>query len=373
MSPEGIFVLTPFKVTVASPAVPFPFFTTSIIEGSVILGLVFMISRLTAATSSSVNSLIFFTGVFVVGATIAVLAVVSPANNPSSLPRCPARCIVAYTASIALSNSLRSLSESLLVDESELNMSRALAICFSAVATAALISAFLDSSFTDFSANAVAVWLITFASEIVFSNSSFSDLFSFLSDLASFLSSDFLSSTFLSSTFLASKDLLRKLIEFSNATVCASTCAWVAFSSTIRSLALLSSIAASTVNFCWVSDRSFPARVTNKSFKRLTFSCSFILTALVLTTVLSAVFSATSAFGVSTFSVDLSLAVVSTGVSCLVVSAAWAAPPRNKKPEAINTEAVPALNFLIPYWLIFSDCFVLFIFVLFLPNITFSF
>ena len=98
-----------------------------------------------------------------------------------------------------------------------MNTSRALAICFSVVATAALISAFLDSSFTDFSAKAVAVWFITFASEIVFSNSSFADL---VSDLTSFLSS-----AFLSSTFLASKDLLRKLIEFSNATVCASTCA----------------------------------------------------------------------------------------------------------------------------------------------------
>ena len=87
VSPEAISVLTPFKVTVAPPAVPFPFFTTSIIEGSVMLGLVFMISRLTAATSSSVNSLIFFTGVFVVGGTIAVLVVVSPANNPSNLPR----------------------------------------------------------------------------------------------------------------------------------------------------------------------------------------------------------------------------------------------------------------------------------------------
>ena len=164
-----------------------------------------------------------------IGLLILTVVEAASANNPSSLPRCPARCIVAYTASIALSNSLRSLSESLLVDESELNTSRALAICFSAVATAALISAFLDSSFTDFSANAVAAWLITFASEIVFSNSSFADLASFLSDfssdLASFLSSAFLSSTFLSSTFLASKDLLRKLIEFSNATVCASTCA----------------------------------------------------------------------------------------------------------------------------------------------------
>ena len=95
MSPEAIVVLTPFKVTVASPAFPFPFFTTSIIEGSVILGLAFIISRLTAATSSSVNSIIFFTGVFVVGATIAVLVALSPANNPSNLPRWPARCIVA--------------------------------------------------------------------------------------------------------------------------------------------------------------------------------------------------------------------------------------------------------------------------------------
>ena len=105
-----------------------------------------------------------------------------------------------------------------------MNTSSALAICFSAAATAALISAFLGSSFTDFSANAVAVWLITFASEIVFSNSSFADLVSFLSDFSSDLAS-FLSSAFLSSTFLASRDLLRKLIEFSNATVCASTCA----------------------------------------------------------------------------------------------------------------------------------------------------
>ena len=70
-------------------------------------------------------------------------------------------------------------------------MSRALAICFSAVVTAALISAFLDSSFTDFSANAVAVWLITFASEIVFSNSFFADLVSFLSDFSSDLASFF--------------------------------------------------------------------------------------------------------------------------------------------------------------------------------------
>ena len=95
VSPEGILVVTPFKVTVAPPAVPFPFFTTSIIEGSVILGLAFIISRLTAATSSSVNSLIFFTGVLVVGGTIAVLVVVPPANTASTLPTCPARFISA--------------------------------------------------------------------------------------------------------------------------------------------------------------------------------------------------------------------------------------------------------------------------------------
>ena len=92
-------------------------------------------------------------------------------------------------------------------------MSRALAICFSAVATAALISAFLDSSFTNFSANVVAVWLITFASEIVFYNSFFADLVSFFSLSLALVSS------LASSTFLASKDLLRKLIEFSNTTV----------------------------------------------------------------------------------------------------------------------------------------------------------
>ena len=105
-----------------------------------------------------------------------------------------------------------------------MNTSSALAICFSAAATAALISAFLGSSFTDFSANAVAVWLITFASEIAFSKSSFADLVSFLSLSSTFLSSALVSSL-ASSTFLASRDLLRKLIEFSNATVCASTCA----------------------------------------------------------------------------------------------------------------------------------------------------
>ena len=54
-----------------------------------------MISRLTAATSSSVNSLIFFTGVLVVGATIAVLVVVSAAKTASTLPMCPARFISA--------------------------------------------------------------------------------------------------------------------------------------------------------------------------------------------------------------------------------------------------------------------------------------
>ena len=59
------------------------------------LGLAFMISRLTAAISSSVKSLIFFTGVLVVGATIAVLVVVSPANTASTLPTCPARFISA--------------------------------------------------------------------------------------------------------------------------------------------------------------------------------------------------------------------------------------------------------------------------------------
>ena len=52
-----------------------------------------MISRLTSAISSSVNLLIFFTGVLVVGATIAVLVVVSPANTASTLPKCPARFI----------------------------------------------------------------------------------------------------------------------------------------------------------------------------------------------------------------------------------------------------------------------------------------
>jgi len=35
--------------------------------------------------------------------------------------------------------------------------------------------------------------------------------------------------------------------------------------------------------------------------------------------------------------------------SCLLVSAACAAPPKNIKAEAIRTDAVPALNFLIPY------------------------
>ena len=95
VSPEGIFVLTPFIVTVAPPAVPFPFCTTSIIEGSVMLGLAFMISRLIAATSSSVNSLIFLTGVLVVGATIAALVVVPSANTASTFPTCPARFISA--------------------------------------------------------------------------------------------------------------------------------------------------------------------------------------------------------------------------------------------------------------------------------------
>ena len=212
-----------------------PFRLTSILSSAVRVGFAVRISFSIARASSSVIAPTLLTTTLFIGLLILTVVEAASANNPSNLPRCPARCIVAYTASIALSSSLRSLSESLLVDESELNTSRALAICFSAVATAALISAFLGSSFTDFSANAVAVWLITFASEIVFSKSSFADLVSFLSDfssdLASFLplSSAFLSSALVSSlassTFLASRDLLRKLIEFSNATVCASTCA----------------------------------------------------------------------------------------------------------------------------------------------------
>ena len=52
-----------------------------------------MISRLTAAISSSVNLLIFFTGVLVVGAMIAVFEVVASANTASTLPTCPARFI----------------------------------------------------------------------------------------------------------------------------------------------------------------------------------------------------------------------------------------------------------------------------------------
>ena len=41
-------------------------------------------------------------------------------------------------------------------------------------------------------------------------------------------------------------------------------------------------------------------------------------------------------------------------------------PPKNAKPAATNTDAVPTLNFLIPYWLTFSSCFCSFIFLLFL-------
>ena len=119
-------------------------------------------------------------------------------------------------------------------------MSRAFAISFSDVATAALISAFLASSFTCFVSNVVAAWFTAFASETAFSNSSLATL---VSDFSAFLVSYFLSATF-SAVF---STLFKLLIAASNAATCASTCSCVADACATKSLALFNSTAALTV------------------------------------------------------------------------------------------------------------------------------
>ena len=81
---------------------------------------------------------------------------------------------------------------------------------------------------------------------------------------------------------------------------------------------------------------------------------SSLTSAFVVTSVVFVVFSAAtgvSDLAVSAFSsvvVVATFSATATVVSCLLVSAACATPPRNIKADAIRTDAVPALNFLIP-------------------------
>ena len=140
-------------------------------------------------------------------------------------------------------------------------MSRAFAISFSDVATAALISAFLASSFTCFVSNVVAAWFTAFASETAFSKSSLATV---VSDFSSFLVSAFLSSAFSSTFSTVFSTLFKLLIAASNTATCASTCSYVADACATRSLALFNSTAALTVLTCLSSDNSCPANDTNK-------------------------------------------------------------------------------------------------------------
>ena len=150
------------------------------------------------------------------------------------------------------------------------------------------------------------------------------------------------------------------MIAASNAATCASTCSCVTDADAAKSLALFNSTAALTVLTCLSSDNSCPANDTNKLSNWLILAWrAFLFTSLAVafsafgaTSFTSAVFVSTagvSALATSAFSsVAVAFSVAATVASSLLVSAACAAPPRNIKADAIRTDAVPALNFLIP-------------------------
>ena len=133
-----------------------------------------------------------------------------------------------------------------------MKISKAFAISFSDVATAALISALGASSLTSFVANVVEAWFTAFASKTAFSKFSLATV---VSDFSSFLSAVF------SAVF---STLFKLLIAVSNAATCASTCSCVTDVDAAKSLALFNSVAALTVCACFVSDNSCPANDTNK-------------------------------------------------------------------------------------------------------------
>ena len=141
---------------------------------------------------------------------------------------------------------------------------------------------------------------------------------------------------------------------FFNATVALSTSPCVAVSLASRACALANS--------------AFPSSIAEAVFSvTAAFAIAFWTRAIAALRFALFAF-ATVGAGVSSLAVAVAAGVADSLALFTAVSLLAKAlpPPKNANPAATNTDAVPTLNFLIPYWLTFSSCFWSFIFLLFL-------
>ena len=141
---------------------------------------------------------------------------------------------------------------------------------------------------------------------------------------------------------------------FFNATVALSTSPCVAVSLASRAWALANS--------------AFPSSIAEAVFSvTAAFAIAFWTRAIAALRLALFAFSTVGA-GVSSLAVAVAAGVAGSLALFTAVSLLAKAlpPPKNANPAATNTDAVPTLNFLIPYWLTFSSCFCSFIFLLFL-------
>ena len=141
---------------------------------------------------------------------------------------------------------------------------------------------------------------------------------------------------------------------FFNATVALSTSPCVAVSLASRAWALANS--------------AFPSSIAEAVFSVTpAFAIAFWTRAIAALRLALLAF-ATVGAGASSLAVAVAAGVADSLALFIAVSLLAKAlpPPKNANPAATNTDAVPTLNFLIPYWLTFSSCFWSFIFLLFL-------
>ena len=136
-------------------------------------------------------------------------------------------------------------------------------------------------------------------------------------------------------------------------------------------------VATSLASKAWaLANSAFPSSIADAVFSvTATFAIAFWTRAIAALRLALFAF-ATVGAGVSSLA-GVVTAVSLAGSLALFIAVSLLAkalpPPKNANPAATNTDAVPTLNFFIPYWLTFSSSFWLFILILFFPNMFASF